>query len=1005
MSDQHFQTADVVYQADALALANRRKLHEKPPAAADVPLSELPRAATAFGPGNAASARLTESLVGAVASGAAPPAPGQAASPAGDSQRQSSDVLDSNGEPEQRTAGEKRIGLALSGGGIRSATFSLGVLQRLAMHDTLREFDILSTVSGGGYIGAFLSAWIHRSSSPDHVWSELKRCPENNQTEPTEVQWLRRYSNYLTPRVGALSLDALTVAATYLRNVALNMSVLVAFVTAMVMVPLLFVLPVQSLLAHSSVAHDGMVAFGSIALVASFIQLSPASRRYWPRVTRPVIVYATVIVPGFLAALFGGAFLTSIDNRSAWGRTCLIFIVAIIGVMAAMQMVFRRLGPAAPRPLVSPFRFRVYAPATAVAVSVGFLMLGGLHHAWKLVDGVSVVSAELMLTFGAPLLVGVLAACVTLWIGLMGRDYPEMYREWWSRVGGASITMGVAWVAWCALAMYVPIYLHAWMSSLHSWVSQLIAAGWLASLATVIGLVRSLSGTTSSRKVLPKRAVLAAVLATVALAMLVVAIACGALALLRTITTIAPEGNGVADVINWLGWSTADTSKYPVPHVDSHYFSAAWTIFLASSVTTLVLGWRVDINRFSLHDMYKNRLIRCYLGASNRSRQPNIFTGFDPKDDIALADLAPLRGDDSASQRASSDRKAPAKGAQLRAQPQRPFHIFNTALNLVHGSELAWQERKAALFVLTPTYCGYQLPPSSGNKSLRSATTAPEADEVPEEAFRPTALYADNAPLSDRRAYRTVGPQNLPAHIPNGGRTGFTVGMAMATSGAAVSPNMGASTQPALAMLLTFFNIRLGRWCPNPGKKDWRRASPRSNLAWLLAEASGNTNEQSSFVYLSDGGHFENTAVYELVRRRCSHIVMVDAGADPARTFEDLGNLIHKVRVDLGATIDLKLSELYALKSGRSNAGFVRGTVTYATNSERATGKILLIKPTLCRERAEPADIYNYASSDDTFPQQTTMDQWFDESQFEAYRCLGSLLTEDAFKENPGFFS
>ncbi|RDS83896.1 patatin-like phospholipase family protein [Dyella monticola] len=936
-------------------------------------------------------------------SGAAIPAPAQVASSMGVLPPRPSEAVDSNGEPEQKTLGDKRVGLAFSGGGIRSATFSLGVLQRLAMRDMLREIDILSTVSGGGYIGAFLSAWIHRSEKPDDVWDELKRCPENNQTEPAEVQWLRRYSNYLTPRVGVLSLDALTLVATYLRNVALNMSVLIAFVTAMVMVPLLFVIPVIWLLAHPSLARDGMAVFGSIALFACFIQLFFAAHRNWLRLTQPAFVYATVVVPGFLAGLFGGAWLTSIDNSFVWELVCLIFIVVIVLAMAVAQIAFRRPQLAASPPLVSSFRFRVYAPATAVAVIAGFLMLRALHDAWKPVDNVPVDSADLMLTFGAPLLVGVIAISVTLWIGLMGRDYPEMYREWWSRVGGASITMGIVWVAWCALAIYVPTYLDNWLSNIQRLWS--IAAGWLASVATVIGLFRSLSGTTSPGKILPKRAVVAAVLASVVLVVLVVAIACGAFALLRTIASLAADGNGFLDVTEWACRPGNSTSICNTPHHDLYFLPAIWKVFLASTVTALLLGWRVDINRFSLHDMYKNRLIRCYLGASNRARKPNWFTGFDPDDDIALADLAPLRGSGSTPHDTSSDPSTPTERAPLRAEPQRPFPIFNATLNLVHGAELAWQERKAALFVLTPTYCGYQLAPSSGNKPLFSVPDTQQTEEAPQEAFRPTVLYADNASRSDRRAYRTAGPQNLPANVQNGERTGFTVGMAMATSGAAVSPNMGANTQPALAMLLTFFNIRLGRWCPNPGKRDWRRASPRSNLAWLLAEASGNTNEQRNFVYLSDGGHFENTAVYELVRRRCSHIVMVDAGADPTRAFEDLGNLIRKVRVDLGAKIDLNLGELYALKSGRSNAGFVRGKVTYATNPERETGKILLIKPTLCKQKIEPADIYNYARGDHTFPQQTTLDQWFDESQFEAYRCLGSLLTEAAFTTNPEFFS
>lgn len=1003
MSDLDFQTADAVYQADASALAGKRALHEKSTAASFPPLREPSGEAPIDVPADTTDTPFTIFPTESISQDAPASMPSAQWSITGGQRHEQPAVLDSNSEPEQETVGIKRIGLALSGGGIRSATFSLGVLQRMAMRDTLKEIDMLSTVSGGGYMGAFLSAWIHRSPSPEHVWSQLKRCPENNETEPPQVQWLRRYSNYLTPRVGALSLDALTVAATYIRNVALNMCVLVAFTAAIVVVPLFLVAPVRVLLDHASVARAGTAIFGLMALVACFIQLSPRSRQRWPRVTRPLLVYATVIAPAFLTALFGAASLVSVGDDAPWGRVCLFTMVVLVATMAITQAALRRLGPASSSPSVSSFRFAIYAPATAVAVAVGFLMLAGLNHAWHS-RLATAENAALMLVFGAPLLVGVVAASVTLWIGLLGRDYPEMYREWWSRVGGAAISVGAVWIAWCALATYVPMYLPGWLASFGRWTNHVIAAGWIGSLATAVGLVRSLSGNATSGKTLPMRASIAAILATMVLVMLVIAIACGVFALMQWNTENKPLGNGFVDVTHWVFCTTqvpATTPTYPV----LHHLPVAWMVLLASAVIAVVFGWRVDINRFSLHDMYKNRLIRCYLGASNQMRKPNLFTGFDPNDDIALADLAPLQPVDPAPVRGSAAQRAPANDAPLNAEPQRPFPIFNTALNLVHGSELAWQERKSALFVLTPTFCGYNLAPATGDKPLFAGPCTQTEGAAPEQAFRPTALYADNASRDEMSAYRTAGPHNLPANIDNGERTGFTIGMAMATSGAAVSPNMGANTQPALAMLMTFFNIRLGRWCPNPGKDDWRRASPRSNLAWLLAEASGNTNERRSFVYLSDGGHFENTAVYELVRRRCSHIVMVDAGADPARSFEDLGNLIRKVRVDLGAEIELKLSDLYALKTGRSTAGFVRGQVTYATNNERSTGKILLIKPTLGKDKLEPADVYNYARGDETFPQQTTLDQWFDESQFEAYRCLGSFLTKAAFDANPGFFS
>jgi len=158
---------------------------------------------------------------------------------------------------------------------------------------------------------------------------------------------------------------------------------------------------------------------------------------------------------------------------------------------------------------------------------------------------------------------------------------------------------------------------------------------------------------------------------------------------------------------------------------------------------------------------------------------------------------------------------------------------------------------------------------------------------------------------------------------------------------------------------------------------------------------------------LSDGGHFENTAVYELVRRRCSHIVMVDAGADPARAFEDLGNLIRKCRVDLAAEINLDVDDLYALPSGRSKAGFISGTITYATGCGCGA-----------RDRKNPADqadtgrsacrarrhLQTMRAATLPFRSRRHSTRWFDESQFESYRFLGSALTKSAFETHADFF-
>ena len=130
------------------------------------------------------------------------------------------------------------------------------------------------------------------------------------------------------------------------------------------------------------------------------------------------------------------------------------------------------------------------------------------------------------------------------------------------------------------------------------------------------------------------------------------------------------------------------------------------------------LSRRIDINEFSLHNFYKNRLVRCYLGANRgEKRKPNPFTGFDGDDDVHLA-----------------------RFSKTLAGYTGPYPIINTALNLVHGENLAWQERKAESFILTPRYCGFDM--GSG----RATHAGPASAETAEYAYRPTSGYAYPVP-------------------------------------------------------------------------------------------------------------------------------------------------------------------------------------------------------------------------------------------------------------------
>lgn len=233
----------------------------------------------------------------------------------------------------------------------------------------------------------------------------------------------------------------------------------------------------------------------------------------------------------------------------------------------------------------------------------------------------------------------------------------------------------------------------------------------------------------------------------------------------------------------------------------------------------------------------------------------------------------------------------------------------------------------------------------------------------------------------------------------------------MTISGAAASPNMGYHSSPTVTFLMSLLNVRLGWWLTNPGEPGrhcWYRSEPLAPILTLIAELLGKTNDRSRYVYLSDGGHFENLAIYEMVLRRCRFIVVVDGGADPAREFEDLGNAIRKIRVDLGITIGFPNIKFDHPGEGLADEKSTRcaiGTIYYkqrddprGENDAVQNGTIVYIKPTIRGD--ESPDVLNYWKQFPDFPHQSTGDQFFDEPQFESYRKLGRLSLDDVFRDS-----
>ena len=286
-----------------------------------------------------------------------------------------------------------------------------------------------------------------------------------------------------------------------------------------------------------------------------------------------------------------------------------------------------------------------------------------------------------------------------------------------------------------------------------------------------------------------------------------------------------------------------------------------------------------------------------------------------------------------------------------------PYHLINTTLNLAGGRDLVTAQRSAAYFTMSKLYTG----------SLRTR-------------YRPTQQYMDGT---------------------------LSLGTAVAVSGAAASPNMGAKTpSAALAMLLALLNVRLGFWAPTPNEPRW--TSPRARLwpFYLLREFLSQTTDLSNYCYLTDGGHFDNTGLYSLVQRGCRTIMLIDCGADPGPCFADLGDAIRRCRIDFGADISVSVRK-FSRKAGKwaSRTHFAVGEITYspehlerlgwpASRARDFKGTLVWIKPSLLRK--DPAEVLQYALENRTFPQQTTADQWFDEAQFESYRRLGKACVEAA---------
>jgi hypothetical protein len=895
-------------------------------------------------------------------------------------------------EPQQpdRIENDHVVGLALSGGGIRSATISVGILQALAKHKCLSRIDYLSTVSGGGYAGAFLGGLYERWQKPaaDESRADAHKRVETALQDPKghPIDWLRENGRYLAPNgAGSLAL----AAAIAIRNL---IAIHLVIGTFFVMLSLMLNGARRAL----TVGAEPVASTYRPALLQRFFEECNSlltSHDVW---ISPLIFVAALVL--ILAAFPSGVayWLVRSDERRSSDEESdrlrvLAGLVVLVGAVCGTFFALRS--------------FHKHPDTSVLAV----LLCGSLS-----------VSMLLALVMSAP---------------FSNETGTMMRAKLTTRLRDALIAttgvLGLAFIDTVGQTLYVRV--------LDGNVEYLAAgvSGAFAAAATVATFAQRLAGVVSD-KTQGSIKLSANFIATIAGFSLLLMILVGFSAIshslswkddwqkqievVRTPSDAIYEFTGSdgkmsivrppSQASNLCRADDGKPQKCTPLELDQTKYGIA---LIGTMLLTLFFGrTRSFVNRSSLATFYGTRLARAYLGASNTDRlkaKNKMLDVLLPNDELALADYRPhLSGG--------------------------PLPIINVTLNETTGgrSQVDQRDRKGMNMAIGPA--GISVGVKHHAAWMNRTNKGPRAGNL-----KPTAEPATGKKHNVFRVFPE--PENIiTPYWP-------TLGRWVAISGAAVSTGLGARTSAGLALVLGLLNFRLGQWWNSeidPAARPTQGSRPTPLLsrllrrilpvhAMLLHELFARFPGTSSpDWYLSDGGHFENSGAYELIRRRLPYIIICDNGADPKRCFDDLGSLVRKARNDFGAHIELvgsdklrtlgidgvvgtlkqlgfcgrlndarELAAAHAANLPPSNTNASSDEVNrYATlarirydDAPDKVSALLILRPAVLGR--EPLDVLNYQIAHEDFPQQSTGDQFFDEDQWEAYRRLGENMASEVF--------
>lgn len=903
-----------------------------------------------------------------------------------------------------------RTGIAFSGGGIRSATLSLGLVEALTSRGFFYGFDLMSTVSGGGYFGSFLrSLFVKRelkdqregdiikdriafadatlNSLPDQQFFRGDRGEPGDapfvaqgRTVKNPLWWLRENGRYLAP-------GGMTDYGFALSYIVRNWMTLLIFALAVMM---LFFFLVQ---------------MGAMLLVDQARSIGPHLGH--PDFPNNVLTKLRIL-----------------DLYSPLLPLLALFLVIGNGIAAA-YWISLPLPFARPQPGEKKGRGRLGAFLIMLAGAV----LLGLLIMLERSDRIPRDSVAMAWTYGAMVAIGsaILSGAGTwLWPRLMSlirpptrtagatnADYRREQTRWLMRFNIfflASCTVVLIDVAALNMRQYFD-KLGGTGSDADILSASAVSGAVVSAIAFLIAKLPDWLGEKGSKF----RQLLVANASYAALAAAVVILA--AIALLADFLVIK---------LIWKGPAWVTGSDYQ-PYIYGPVIG-----FLALMV--FLLGKTLNFaNLLALTPFYGSRLTRAYIGGSNVFRldvsdRSEVTKGMD--------------GDDVGTITYMTD-KGPA-----------PLHLINVTRNRTVGSKI---EQKAIDILRDDPLVREDLGHPRGRLASYESSLTIHDRQGDRMVFGPFGVRVGAEFFDWKR-------DNFD-HVPS-------LGLLCAISGAAVGSGMGRLTSLGSAMAMTLANVRLGYWWIAPtkapaqdlaAKPSWRDRLPAwfksekkegeasvairmkslpgsawkrlrrlahlPSLSCLVNELTGRFGN-GPYWYLSDGGHSENSGALSLLERGCDFIVVADNAQDPDFTFDDLEIFIRTARTDIGMEVNVADPRRFPAGLDRIRHYFFNGAPgdwrsRVKNRGDQAFALLLRARDIVRRVDGDweprhkgdtwivwlkpncfgnlPADIAAYADLNPDFPQQSTSNQFFGEAQWESYRKLGFEMGRRLFDDREAF--